>query len=352
VTPVETAEVATAGEVLAWGRAEIGARAGLATPDVGITRTLSLPRARVEAGLATEGPEAQALGRVVLAAVRSGGETGYIGVDGESLVTVVQVAEAAAAWPALGLSVAGGVVDDPWVRSGDALWGLRAVAPGMGEDLGWMEPSDVGAWAGWAAREGRVRARATLSAGEGARMRERNDGKDLSLLVSVQPRGEHRGGLLAQAYAREGSRGLGSAPDHRAGARLGWESARLRGGAEVLAAWGVGGNATRTPAGASAWLVARPLAPLMIWGRLDLSTEDPGDADAATRILHAGVAHPLFPDARARLSLGVSHRAVGSAVRSVAGAEALATQAQVYAQIDLDLDTRGTNATPFRTDPP
>ena len=319
-----------------WVRAELAGRAGAVTPDLGVARAFSLPRARVEAA-ATHGGVAV---RAALVAVRSGGESGYIGLDGESLVPAVQVAEARVAHGSW--TLAAGVVDDPWVRAGDAAWGLRGVAPGLGEDTGWMDASDMGAWAGW--RSPRVRVRVVATSGEGARMRERDESKDVAGFAEATPAWGDRGALRVAAFARAGTRGLGSARDHRAGVRVAGAVGVVSLGGEALAAWGVGGDATRTPVGASAWLVARPGRHALGWLRVDAGAEAPWSAEARTLTARGGMGAELGDARSARLVLGGTLRSVGAGVRGVAGAPILASSAEAFLQLEVTLDTRDLDA--------
>lgn len=317
-----------------WVALDLAGRAGLAFPDVGISRTLTLPRAHAGGGLAL-GTVAAA--RVLVAAVRSGGEAGYIGVNGEALVPEVQIAEVRGAWAPFGLGVGAGLVADPWVASGDAAWGLRPIAPLFGESAGWMDSSDLGGWVGWSATESRVSARLDISTGEGARFRERNEGKNLSATVSVRPAGE--GNAVFTVYGRDGSRGLGLARDHRLGLRASGSLGAVTGMVEGLAAWGVDGDALRQPLGGSASLVARPFGPLLAYVRLDLSTEAWGDSTAGTRTVLAGAGVEL-PDMDApplRLVAGYSGSRVGSGVAAIAGAAALQDADAVFLQLGVTL---------------
>lgn len=319
-----------------WAVLDVAGRAGLAFPDVGISRTLTLPRAHAEGGLALGDVAAV---RVAVAAVRSGGDAGYIGVDGEALVPEVQIAEARGAWTPLGLGIGAGLVDDPWVASGDAAWGLRPIAATFGEAAGWMDSSDLGGWLGWSAADRRVTARVDLSTGEGARFRERNEGKDLAATVSVRPARDGR--AVFTLHGRDGSRGLGLARDHRLGLRAGGVIGPVTGMVEGLAAWGVDGDALRQPLGASASLVARPWGPLLAWVRLDLSTEALGNPTAGTRTLlaGAGVELPTMQAPPLRIVLGYTGTRVGSGVAAIAGADALQDVDAVFLQLGVTLGT-------------
>lgn len=319
-----------------WAEVEVAGRASLAIPDAGISRAFSLPRARIAGGLAYG---SLAAARVEVTAVRSGGAAGYIGVDGEALVPEVQIAEARVAWPAWGLAGGAGVVDDPWVVSGDAAQGLRDVAPGFGEGAGWMDRSDVGAWIGWGAPRRLVSARVDLSAGEGARFRERNEGKNVAATVTIRPL-QSTEDLAVTVYGRDGSRGLGLARDHRVGLRVSGAPGGWTWGAEGLAAWGVGGDADRQPVAASVWFLARPAGPLLVYGRLDLASEALGEPDAGSTAWFAGAGLDLGGDARpVRILVGYQGTRVDDGVAAVSGAADLEDADVVLLQVGVHLRT-------------
>lgn len=314
------------------GDADVAGRASLSVPDAGISRALSLPRARFGGAL---GYGSVAAARVEVAAVRSGGEAGYVGVDGEALVPEITVAEARVGWPAFGLAAGAGVVDDPWVRSGDLAQGLRDVAPGFGEEAGWMDRSDVGGWVGWSAPRRLVVARVDVSAGEGARFRERNEGKDVAATVTVRPLPDTEG-LAVTVFGRDGSRGLGLARDHRLGLRVSGAPDGWTWGLEGLAAWGVGGDAERQPVATSAWLLARPVGPIVFFGRLDLATEALGEAEAGSGAWFAGAGVELGGKLRpARVLLGYQGLRVGERVAALSGAADLENSDTIWLQIGV-----------------
>ncbi len=319
---------------------DLAGRAGITLPDVGISRDLTLPRAQAEGAL---GLGDLATARLAVAVVRSGGDSGYIGVDGEALVPEVQIAEARAAWRPLGLGIGAGVIDDPWVASSNEAWTLRAISPSFGEAMGWIDSSDLGGWVGWSSVGRHITARVDLTSGEGARFRERNEGKDVAGTVSVHPSAH----ASATAYVRDGSRGLGLARDHRAGMRASGEVGPLLLGVEGLAAWGVDGDATRQPLGTSGWVVVRAPALGVVWlgfGRLDLATEALGESDAGTRTLLAGAGMEVHArnakvdePAPLRVVVGYTGTRVGDAVAGIAGAGALEDADTVYVQLGVTL---------------
>ncbi|MCB9795468.1 MAG: hypothetical protein H6741_22410 [Alphaproteobacteria bacterium] len=259
-------------------------------PVQGLSQQLRLSRGRVELGM--RGAE-WASGRVALEPVRSGGATGYTGIDGESLVPRFQIAEARLDWSRVGLAVAMGLVDDPWVIEGQQAWGLPGVALPMATDQGWMERADLGGWLAWTA----PRELATLSlvslSGEGYTRRERNDGQDVGAMLRLRPlalAGMPPELLVVSGFARSGSRGIEYAQNHRAGLRITSTDPRVAGGVELLAAWGVDSDGSRTPGGASAWVRTGDALPALAWARVDLVSHERGDPDtrATSLILGAG----------------------------------------------------------------
>lgn len=316
---------------------EAGAELAHTFPDAGLATTLALPRTRAELGWAG-GPLRARLG---VGLVRSGGEAGYLGVDGEAIVPTLRVAEGGLAWR--GFTLSAGAVDAGWVALAEARWGLPALAPSLGVRAGLLDGSDLGGAMTWAAPGGWLQARLELTAGEGVSGRELNDGKDVGAVVEAYPfagRGAASGLTLA-AYGRDGSRGLGSVRDDRAGAMVAWASDHLDAGFEGLAAWGVDGDATRTPLGAGAWVVARPWGPLLAATRADGWSEDLSRGEAGQLLVRAAAGVELrHDDAVGRLLIGVEHHHVGAEVAALAGAEAFTDRTTVFVHLSTDLDLR------------
>ncbi len=323
---------------------DLAGRAEARWPAGGLDRPLTLPRGRLALGLEQPGAGA----RVVLGTVRSGGDDGYIGVDGEALVPRVEVAEARARVEPWGLSLAAGLVDDPWVAPGDLATGQRSLAPGLGEGLGWLDRSDIGGLAAWTSPGGWATAAATLTTGEGLARRERNEGHNLAGLLMVHPLtgADRADALVVSAYARDGSRGLGLARDHRAGLRVHGAWGPTRGGVEHLRAWGVGGDGLRQPHATSAWAGLRPGLPVAAELRVDHVVE--GDAappagarpTAARQELLGAVGLSLPPKGApspARLLLVGARGAADPALVAIAGSAAAQTQTRVGLQLDVHL---------------
>lgn len=312
-------------------RIEAAGRYGITWPDTGQSWTLGLPRAKVGLGAAS----GAASGRVLLSAVRSGGEDSYFGVAGEAIVPEVQVAEARVDLAPLGAAAGGGVIDDAWVMSGESAWGLPSVAPTLAEGSGLFDRSDLGLWAAWTAPERWAAARVDLTTGEGARYRERNEGKDLAILASARPLSAlgHPEALVVSGYGRQGSRGLGAARDHRAGARLSGRLSALDLGTELAWAWGVDGDASREAAALSAWGVAHPWPWALAWARLDRVGEG---ADAVSHSLRLGLGVDAVSGPGAgRVLVGWDHATATPGAMELAGAAALARTDTLWVQIDV-----------------
>ncbi len=322
----------------AAGFVDVAARASMRWPNVGVYRTFELPRARAGAIVGREAVAA----RLVVGAVRSGGEQGYIGVDGESIVPQLQVAEARMRWSTVGLAAAAGLVDDVWVAGEESMWTLRAVAPALALDQGWLDRSDLGAWISITARDGVATATVSATSGEGLRLRERNNGKDVAGVIAVRPfaRRGHPERLVVSVYGRDGSRGLGSVRDHRLGARVAAGGVRWGAGAEVLAAWGVAGDGARAPVGGSLFVHGQPVGPWLGYARVDTTAEVPGDAASLTLVSRVGVGvnwPPKAADPAGRLLVGWEHRQAGPNAIAVAGASALATSDALSVAVEARL---------------
>ncbi len=292
---------------------------GVSRPEVGVSQAFTVPRARFGLGISDGGVAA---GRVVVSTVRSGGESGAIGVDGESLVGRVEVAEARLTAARFGAHLVAGLIDDFWVTSGDPLWGLRSVAPTLGEDRGWMARSDLGGGAAWTAPRALATAGVTLVSGEGAQYRERNNGKDTAGMLTLRPLAlagaEYTDWLVVSGLYRDGSRGIDRSRDHRAAVRVSTQAGPVSAGVEAVKAWGVDGDPQYAPAGASGWVVGG-YGPALAYLRYDGVQEIPGEPDSRASALRAGAGYAAG-DALTLLA-GVERQTAGAQATPVAGAE-------------------------------
>jgi hypothetical protein len=293
--------------------ASIAGSAGLWLPDPGIALNVGLARAR----LLTELGSGPATARLALRATRSGGEAGYLGLEGEAIVAEVETAEARL--DGYGFAGAAGLIESAWVGQGEASWGLRSIAGDLGEELGWLDRSDMGAWLGWTAPERWFSARLELTAGEGARWSERNEGKNIGGIVLLRPNREQPDAFTMAFFGRYGSSGIAQTRNHRVGFRIYGENQWFSASGEVLQSLGVDQDADRTPSAASFWIQARPSGPLAMAARLDAADENLTEAADHQLIstLLAGVAGESWS-----LLLGWQHFQLGPKATPIAGAAA------------------------------
>lgn len=328
--------------------AEAAGRFGQDLPAVGVGRRITLENPRLELSV---GKIHLASARFAVQAVRSGGETGYIGVAGESIVPRVQVAEVRAEVSRWGLAVGAGLIDDPYVISTQGAWARRVIAPVMAEETGWMDRSDLGAWISWTAPSGWGSVRVVGTTGEGLAQRERNNGKDLAVLATLRPSAAWGGVPGAQGaaadrpvvevglYGRDGAKGLSAARNHRLGGRLSVAHPWVVVGVEAIVGYGAFGDASVLPRAFSGWARTGPRSPVLGWARIDALDGDASRDDAgATRIrAGAGAALPRKKSSLdapwLHLAAGVDHLRLESNAASVPGFGALGTGTTLFVQL-------------------
>jgi len=301
---------------------DVAGRAFATLPSVGTSRGVALQRLRSEVALQAPGG---ASARLSMVERRSGGEDGYIGIDGESLVPVLQVAEVRWDWRAAGLAVAAGVVDDPWVMALQPAWDGVALAQVMVVDQGTIARADVGGWASFTSKDAVATVTAALTTGEGFQRRERNNGTNLTGVARLRPlaRSDSPARLELLVMAREGSRGLGQAPDHRAGLGAVVAHDWIAAGTDAMLGWGLQGDGTLLPAGASLWAHAGVSAPIAAWARVDQTTDNRQVQGAGERLfLVAGGPRLPGKGASTSLLLGWQGRTLGPNATGSAGAAA------------------------------
>ena len=198
--------------------------------------------------------------RLFLGPVQTGGDVGYIGVDGESIVYRVQMADIR--WyPTRSIGFAAGMVEDLWVESGNELWGLRAVEGIGAEYHTWMTRGQLGGSVRYTFPKNLGTAVVSMHTGEGAFRRERNLGKNTAVYLRLTP---FQTDLLSiEAYGQDGSYGFSSARNHRLGFRatslnLLAQQFEVRSGFSGLKAWGLNGNLVDEPFLLSAWTQIQP----------------------------------------------------------------------------------------------
>jgi hypothetical protein len=305
----------------------------------GLSRTLDLARARFEMGMWGPGPISA---RVALIAARSGGGTAYLGIDGEAIVPKIQIAEARIDVPRFGLSLAAGMVDHPWLMHRQATWGYRIFsAPPVGSaDL--APRSDLGGWVSWTAPKDIATVTASLTTGEGADRRERNNGMDVTVVASVRPLAAIGLGnaLELSVGGTEGSRGIERARNHRLGGAVTARQPWVVGAIEGHVGWGDDGDPDLLPAVVSGWARTGPELPMLGWLRLDAYWADRRDADSRTLFWTAGTG-PWLPWSRKApvrpiyVAVGYEGRQFRPEAQSLAGAEASAVGHTLFAQVGV-----------------
>jgi hypothetical protein len=266
--------------------------------------------------------------RVAVLAVRSGGESGYIGVAGESWVPQVQIAEGrldVAPFEARfgRLWATGGLIDDPFVVEGLGAWGLRPLAPVMAEEQALLDRSDTGLGLGWGAPGSWVDLRGSVLSGEGLAARERNEGQNVTGMLTVRPLAFWEPEVLQiSLMVRDGSRGVLKAPDHRTGVRVWGRHPWVAGGAELLQGEGQLGDGSLRPRGSSVWVRAGDSLPAVGWLRWDQALADRERSETALSILRLGGGPTFGPPGARRaffLAAGLEKWSGASASGPIAG---------------------------------
>lgn len=332
---------------------DVAGRLDATFPDPGIQTQARLQRSRVELGVASRH---NVLARIAVDGRQSAPDTGYLGLEGESLYVRVQIAEARYVVPRLGLSVAGGLIDDPWVISANQAWGYRPLDASFTEREGWHDRSDLGAALTWTAPHRTARITASLLAGEGLQRRERNNGKsahltaELRLLALSNP--DLADVLVLTAYGREGSRGPMSTRDHRLAFRVHGVRDGVGYGAAVTRAWGVLGDGDRVPLGGELWGSA-DVGVLTSAAKVEVIDERPGVEETTdVRVLAAAGVRPRRDGDRARAAagppnrpahvmVGVVHDRAGAASAAVAGGDGTRRSTMVFVQVGVNLVVQG-----------
>lgn len=331
-------------------RLDVAGRAVLESPAQGISQRLELSRSQADLALHS-GP---ASARIAMVFTRSGAPTGYLGINGEALVPELQNAEGRMDLRRWGIAAALGIVDHLWVVATQESWDLRLAGMTLGEDRRWLVRSDAGAWIAWTSPRDHVSTAVSLTSGEGANLRERNDGKNLTGLVVVRPLAGlgYRPELLeVAAFGQEGSRGLGSARDHRVGARLSLRHPLIGAGVEAIAGWGLDHDGSMEPRGMSGWVRTGDALPALGWARLDVGTDDRLTPDSRLTTWRFG-AGPLLPfdnDATRPVYATVVYEGghAQDQARPLAGASAARTWHLIGLKLGVRLDA-GVGVRPLR----
>lgn len=185
----------------------------------------------------------QADAELRLETIRSAAGGGALGIDGDSTVIRVKTAqvEGARAFGSLSLGGALGFVPDPWIRALEQDYTVKPLSRTASERLLGWPTSDLSARVTTGA--GPVHATVTFGNGEGLSYPERNSGKTTTAVLSVTAVDTKDIRLVASGVARNGSIGVASIRDHRFGGGVTAVSPWVRGGAEIVAAYGLGDRA-------------------------------------------------------------------------------------------------------------
>lgn len=275
---------------------DIAGRGSFGFPDTGLTRRLELARGRGEFAVYAPGGVST---RLALIPRRTGGTAGYIGVAGESVVPIIQIAEARIDLPTLGLAFAGGMIDDIWLMGTQVAWQFRPFARTMSETHGWLDRADIGGWVSWTSPRNIASVTISLTTGEGLQARERNEGKNTTAVFTVRPLAPvvtNDAVLEVSAFLRDGSTGALESPEDRYGARITSQHHWIGSGIEVVGGTGLDGDATLQPVGVSGWVRTGPdlALPILGWTTVQAAWAQRGEADtlSLTYSVGAGVHLP------------------------------------------------------------
>jgi len=198
---------------------------------------LRLDRGELGARLAL-GPHAA--GELRVEAIRSAVEGGTLGIDGDSTVIRVKYAQVTGAYALGPATVEGalGFVPDPWIRALEAGYTLKPLSRTASERLLGWPTSDLSALARVAV--GPARLAVTIGNGEGLRFPERNTGKTTTAVLDVIALERPAARVTLAAVGRDGSLGVASIRDRRAGGGASVVTPFVRAGVEAVRAWGIG----------------------------------------------------------------------------------------------------------------
>lgn len=200
---------------------------------------------------------AHAAAELRLEAVRSAGEGGALGVDGDSTVIRVRYANVAGELVRGKLTIGGalGFVQDPWLRTLEDGYTLKPLSrTGSERLLGWS-PSDLSALV--RAAVGPVRLSVAVGNGEGLRFPERNTGKTTTAVLEVVPLDTPAARVVLAGVGRDGSIGVARVRERRAGGGATVITPYVRAGVEAVHAWGLGDRGDVTGTELAGWAEAR-----------------------------------------------------------------------------------------------
>lgn len=202
-----------------------------------------------------------------LETIRSASDGGALGIDGDSTVVRVKyanVAGSAELGPVI-LDGALGFVADPWIRAIEDGYTLKPLSrTGSERLLGWPT-SDLAALV--RATVGPARLAVSVGNGEGERYPERNDGKTTTAVAEVVAVNTDDIRASVAGMFRDGSIGVARVRDRRAGGGANVITPWVRGGLDVVKAWGIGDRGDAEGLEIGGWADARIVEKLHVVAR-------------------------------------------------------------------------------------
>jgi len=196
--------------------------------------------------------------------IRSALDGGAQGIDGDSTVLRLKLAQVLGSYERTGLRVEGafGFVPDPWIRGLEEDYTLKPLSrTGSERLLGWA-PVDLAGLV--RVGYGPVRATVSVGNGEGQRFPERNRGKTTTALIDVVPIATDTVRLTATGVFRDGSVGVARIRERRVGGALGVVTPWGRAGVELVSAKGVGDRGEAEGLMIGGWADARVIDRLYV----------------------------------------------------------------------------------------
>ena len=132
------------------------------------------------------------------------------------------------------------------------MWGWRTIEGVAAEHYQWNSRAQPGFTSAVSFLKDRAQLAISITTGEGSYRRERNAGLNSSVRLEVKPIAAAEN-LRFELFGQEGSYGLESARNHRAGVRFSYSSV-LRAGVSVLQSWGLNRNQELSGQLLSFWL--------------------------------------------------------------------------------------------------
>lgn len=209
----------------------------------------------------------QAAAELRLETLRSAGEGGTLGVDGDSLVTRVKVAQVGGTIDAGPVRIDGalGFVRDPWIEALESEYSLLPLSRTASDRLLEWPTSDLSAEVRGSL--GPVRLSVAIGNGEGLRYPERNSGKTTTAVLELVPIHTRDLRVVLAGVGRDGSIGAASVRDRRAGGAASVATPYGRAGVEAVRAWGLFDRGELTGTALAGWAEVTPVPRLSLAAR-------------------------------------------------------------------------------------